>query len=108
MLPGGPANAVGAEEAAPRCRRGGLSVAPVRRVLADSFFGHGFSVTVVRKLELQAEVLAPQHLDALLQVVFVLASNSHDRFVNRSLDLELLVFDGLGDRAPFFDGDALF
>src|SRR5207245_5710801 len=62
---------------------------------------------IIRELERDAEVLVLQHRDDLLQIVAVLAGDTHLVFLDRGLHADLAVLDKAHDLLGALDRDAL-
>src|SRR5579859_7141410 len=63
--------------------------------------------SVVRKLQIDPEIVTFQQRNRLLQGVAILAADAHQVSLNGGLRFLLRIFDQLHDLPRFFDGDAL-
>src|SRR5580658_9718931 len=62
---------------------------------------------VIGKLQVDSEIMLPQHSDDFLQRVAVLAADTHQISLDRSLCFLLRILNQLHDLPRLFDGDAL-
>src|SRR3954467_13037805 len=65
-------------------------------------------VTEVHELQLDTKIGRTNRLDARLQIVPVFAGNADLGFMDRALNLDLLVLDELDDLARRLDGNPFF